>query len=175
VGLRPQQYGLIFSACSAAVLSGAFLDSRMGRWEVSSANVLMIGLMLLASASAMLFVLALVGSMSPSLVAGLLMAVALAFGLSLPNVMNATMQPLPEIAGAVGAAAGSIQLTSGALSSAMVAVFFDGHSALSMATVMAVSSLLALSTYLLVARPAERRLRSKINEPISPVASPTHP
>ena len=39
------------------------------------------------------------------------MAVALAFGMTMPNIMNATMQPLPEIAGAVGALAGSIQMT----------------------------------------------------------------
>jgi DHA1 family bicyclomycin/chloramphenicol resistance-like MFS transporter len=175
VGLRPQQYGLIFSACSAAVMSGAFLDSRMGRWGISSAQALMIGLMLLAFASAILLALTVVGRASPPLVAGLLMAVALAFGLSLPNVMNATMRPLPEIAGAVGAAAGSIQMTSGAISSAMVSVFFDGQSALSMTIVMAVSSLLALTTYLLVVRPAERRLRFEVTEPIRPVASPTHP
>jgi DHA1 family bicyclomycin/chloramphenicol resistance-like MFS transporter len=123
----------------------------------------------------MLLVLVLVGRTSPALIAGLLTAVALAFGLSLPNVMNATMRPLPEIAGAVGAAAGSIQMTSGAISSGMVSVFFDGQSALSMTTVMAVSSLLALTTYLLVVRPAERRLRFEVTEPIRPVASPTHP
>ena len=31
VGLRPDQYGLIFSACSVAVMSGALLDGRLGR------------------------------------------------------------------------------------------------------------------------------------------------
>ena len=40
--------------------------------------------------------------------------------------MNATMQPLPEIAGAVSAAAGSIQLTAGAVSSGLVSLLFDG-------------------------------------------------
>jgi DHA1 family bicyclomycin/chloramphenicol resistance-like MFS transporter len=92
------------------------------------------------------------------------MAVALAFGLSIPNVMNATMQPLPEIAGAVSAAAGSIQLTSGAVSSGLVAVLFDGRSALSMTSVMALCSLLAFTAYWLLARPAERRLHSQAAE-----------
>jgi DHA1 family bicyclomycin/chloramphenicol resistance-like MFS transporter len=51
VGLRPDQYGLIFSACSAAVMSGALLDSRLGRRGLSTALVLTIGLTLSAAAS----------------------------------------------------------------------------------------------------------------------------
>jgi DHA1 family bicyclomycin/chloramphenicol resistance-like MFS transporter len=78
--------------------------------------------------------------------------------MTMPNIMNATMQPLPEIAGAVGAAAQSIQITAGAVSSGLVAALFDGRSALSMAAMMAACSLLALMAYFLLARPAERRI-----------------
>jgi len=85
-------------------------------------------------------------------------AVALAFGLSMPNMMNATMQPLPEIAGAAGAVAGTVQMTAGATSSGLVALLYDGRSPLSMTSIMAVCSLLALVLYLLIARPAERSL-----------------
>ena len=62
-----------------------------------------------------------------------------------------------EIAGAVGALAGSIQMTAGAASSGLVAALFDGRTALSMTTVMAACSLLALIAYGLLARRAERR------------------
>jgi len=154
-GLRPDQYGLIFSACSAAVMSGALLDGRLG---MSRAQVLTIGLALLAAAAATLLAMTLAGWTPSVLVAALLMAVALAFGMTMPNIMNATMQPLPEIAGAVSAAAGSIQMTAGAVSSGLVAVLFDGRSALSMTAVMAACSLLALIAYWLLARPAERRI-----------------
>jgi DHA1 family bicyclomycin/chloramphenicol resistance-like MFS transporter len=168
VGFRPDQYGLIFSACSAAVMSGALLDRRLGRGGISAARVLTIGLTVLAAASATLLAMTVAGWTHPTLVAALLMAVALAFGMTMPNIMNATMQPLPDIAGAVGAAAGSIQLTAGAVSSGLVAVFFDGRSGLSMAAVMATASLLALIAYSLLARPVERRIHS---EPIkSPAA-----
>jgi hypothetical protein len=44
----------------------------------------------------------------------------------------------------------------GAIASALVAVLYDGHSALSMTAFMALFSLLALVSYLLLARPAER-------------------
>ncbi|WP_426436640.1 MFS transporter [Bradyrhizobium genosp. P] len=158
INLRPDQYGMIFSACSAAVMCGAFLDGRLGRHGITPATVLTIGLALLATVATVLLAITLANWTPPALVAVLLMAVALAFGLSMPNIMNATMQPLPDIAGAVGAAAGSIQMTAGAVAGGLVAILFDGHSALSMTAVMATTSLLALTLYLLLARPAEGRL-----------------
>ena len=171
VGLRPDQYGLIFSACSAAVMSGALLDGRLG---ISPAQVLTIGLALLAAAAATLLAMTLAGWTPSVLVAALLMAVALAFGMTMPNVMNATMQPLPEIAGAVSSAAGSIQMTAGAVSSGLVAVLFDGRSALSMTAVMAACSLLALIAYWLLARPAERRIHSQAVEAPAAIVGAAH-
>jgi MFS transporter, DHA1 family, multidrug resistance protein len=158
VGLKPEQYGLIFSACSAAVMAGAFLDSRLGAWGIASATVLITGLVLSAVASTLLLTMTLAGWMPLPVVVSLLVAVALAFGLSMPNAMNATMQPLPQIAGSVGAAAGSIQMTAGAVYSALVTVLYDGSSALSMTAVMTLCAVAALVSFLLVARPAERRL-----------------
>ena len=157
VKLTPAQYGLIFGACSASVMGGAFLDGQLGRRGISSARMLATGLTLSAAASVALLAMTLTGWMPTALVVALLMAVALGFGISVPNVMTATMQHLPDIAGAASAAAGSIQLISGAISSGLVAARFDGRTALSMTTVMAVSSLVALFLYFLVARPADRR------------------
>ena len=174
VGLRPDQYGLIFSACSAAVMSGALLEGRLGRLGISAAQVLTIGLTVLAAASALLFAMTVSGWAQPALVAALLMAVALGFGMTMPNIMNATMQPLPDIAGAVGAAAGSIQMAAGAASSGLVAVLFDGRSALSMAAVMATCSLLALIAYCLLARPAERRIHSLAVEAPAAIEGAAH-
>jgi MFS transporter, DHA1 family, multidrug resistance protein len=64
------------------------------------------------------------------------------------------MQPLPRIAGAAGAATGCIQMAMGAVASLLVSVTYDGRSALSMTALMAFFSLLALASYLLLARPA---------------------
>ncbi len=120
-GLQPQQYGMIFSACSAAVMFGTFLDGQLGPAGIAPADVLTVGLMLLFVASSTMLVTTLADLSPPALVTSLLMVVALAFGLSMPNLTNATMQPLPDIAGAVSAAAGSIQLGSGAIASGLVA------------------------------------------------------
>lgn len=156
VRLPADQYGLIFSACSAAVMSGAILEGRLGRRGVQPAQVVTIGLSLSAAAASTLLAISLGGWTPAAVVAALLLVVALTFGMTIPNVLNATMQPLPEIAGVVGATAGSIQMIAGAVSSSLVAVWFDGRSPLSMAAVMAVSSLLALTAYWLYARPADR-------------------
>lgn len=156
VRLPADQYGLIFSACSAAVMSGAILEGRLGRRGVQPTQVVTIGLSLSAAAASTLLAISLGGWTPAAVVAALLLVVALTFGMTIPNVLNATMQPLPEIAGVVGATAGSIQMIAGAVSSSLVAVWFDGRSPLSMAAVMAVSSLLALTAYWLYARPADR-------------------
>ena len=74
------------------------LGRRLSRRGIASGDVLATGLMLMTTGSVVLLALTMGGLRSPALFAGLLIVVALAFGLSFPNVMNATMQPLPEIA-----------------------------------------------------------------------------
>jgi DHA1 family bicyclomycin/chloramphenicol resistance-like MFS transporter len=88
-----------------------------------------------------------------ALVISLLIVATFAFGLIAPNAMQGAMQPLPQIA---GAAIGCIQMMTGAVVSGLVATLYDEHSALSMTALMAACSLVALVSYLLLARPAER-------------------
>jgi DHA1 family bicyclomycin/chloramphenicol resistance-like MFS transporter len=68
------------------------------------------------------------------------------------------LEPFPQIAGAIGAAAGSVQMTSGSVSSALVAVLYDGSSAFSMTTVVMLCSVATLVSYLLAVRPAKHRV-----------------
>ena len=90
------------------------------------------------------------------LVVLVMVAVALSFGLISPNAMTAALQPFPEIAGSVSAVMAFVQMAGAALSSGLVAGLFDGRSALSMAVVMVAFCLLAVASYVGVARPAER-------------------
>jgi DHA1 family bicyclomycin/chloramphenicol resistance-like MFS transporter len=155
VGLRPDQYGLIFSATALAVIGGALLDGRLSAWGVAPGYPLTIGLALLVVSATLLLVMTLAGWMPLPLVISLFIVVAFAFGMIAPNATHGAMQPLPQIAGAVGAASGCILTVAGAISSALVAILFDGHSALSMTAVMALCALLAMVSYLLIARRAE--------------------
>jgi MFS transporter, DHA1 family, multidrug resistance protein len=156
VGLRPDQYGLIFGVSAVAVMGGALLDSRLAARGVAPGYPLVIGLVLLTVAAMSLLVTTLAGWTPLPFVISLMIVVTLAFGLVAPNVMSAAMQPLPEIAGSVSAMAGCVQMMVAAGSSALVALLFDGHSALSMTAVMASFSALAVASYMRVVRPAER-------------------
>ncbi|WP_146690818.1 Bcr/CflA family efflux MFS transporter [Bradyrhizobium canariense] len=156
VGLRPLQYGLVFAATSLGIMTGAFLNSQLSAQGVSPFYPLTAGLVLAAVSTTLLLAMTLAGWMPLSLVISLLVLGNLAFGLIAPNAMQGAMQPLPQIAGAAGAATGFIQMAIGAVVSGLVVALYDGHSALSMTAFMALCSLLALVSYLLLARPAER-------------------
>src|SRR5260370_38574457 len=136
-------------------MGGAFLTSGLSASGVSPFYPLMIGLVLAAISTTVLLAMTLADWMPLPLVIPLLVLGTLAFGLIAPNAMQGAMQPLPQIAGAAGAATGCIQLTMAAVVSGLVAELYDGHSALSMTAFMALCSLLALIAYLLLARPAE--------------------
>jgi DHA1 family bicyclomycin/chloramphenicol resistance-like MFS transporter len=155
VELRPLQYGLVFAATSLGIMTGAFLSSQLSARGVLPFYPLTVGLVLAAVSTMSLLEMTLVGWMPLSLVISLLVLSNLAFGLIAPNAMQGAMQPLPRIAGAAGAATGCIQMTIGAVVSGLVVALYDGHSALSMTAFMALSSLLALASYLLLVRPAE--------------------
>ncbi len=155
VGLRPAQYGLVFAATSFGIMAGAFLNSRLSTRGVPPSYPLTIGLALASTAAAVLLGMTLVGWMKLPIVIPLMILSSLGFGLIAPNAMEGAMQPLPEIAGAAGAATGCIQMAMGAIASSLVATLYDGRSALSMTALMAVCSLLALFSYFLLARPAE--------------------
>jgi DHA1 family bicyclomycin/chloramphenicol resistance-like MFS transporter len=136
-------------------MGGAFLNSRLTARAILPGYPLGTGLALATVSTLALLAMTLAGWMPFPLVILLLILGNVAFGLIAPNAMQGAMQPLPEIAGAAGAATGCIQMTMGAVASALVAELYDGHSALSMTALMALFSLLALVSYLLLARPAE--------------------
>jgi DHA1 family bicyclomycin/chloramphenicol resistance-like MFS transporter len=154
VGLRPAQYGLVFAATSFGIMGGLFLNGRLSARGVSPAHPLTIGLSLATASALLLLAMTLAGWMPLPLVVPLMILSSLGCGLIAPNATEGAMQPLPEIAGATGAAMGCIQMAMAAIASGLVAALYDGHSALSMTALMAMCSLVALFSYLLLARPA---------------------
>lgn len=155
VGLGLQQYGFVFAATSLGIMAGSFLSGRLNRLGFSHRHLLGFGLTLAAAATLPLLFMAMAAWMPLILVISLLILSNLAFGLIMPNAMERAMEPLPQIAGAAGAVMGCVQMTMGAAVSGLVAIFHGGHAALSMTALMALCALLALASFLLVARPAE--------------------
>jgi len=137
-------------------MAGALLNGRLSTLGVAPGYPLTIGLVLAVVAAMLLLTMTLADWMPLAIVISLLILATFAFGLIAPNAMQGAMQPLPQIAGAAGAATGCIQMATGAVVSGLVATLYDEHSARSMTALMAVCSLVALISYLLLARPAER-------------------
>jgi DHA1 family bicyclomycin/chloramphenicol resistance-like MFS transporter len=157
VGLSSEQFGLIFAATSFGIMSGAFINGHLGAWSDDPSLPLMFGLALAAASATLLLVMTLAGWSSLPAIIVLLISCTFAFGLVAPNAMHEAMQPLPEIAGAVSAASGFIQMLFGAASSGLVAILYDGRSALSMASVMVFCSIVAMASYMVVARQTRMR------------------
>ncbi len=90
--------------------------------------------------------------MALALVIPLWVAANLAVGLIVPTAMERAMQPLPQIAGAAGAAMGRIQMATSAAASGLVAILCNGHAAPAMTTLLTVFARLALASHLLLTR-----------------------
>jgi DHA1 family bicyclomycin/chloramphenicol resistance-like MFS transporter len=158
VGLKPGQYALVFAATSLGIMAGSFFNGRLSGRGVAPFYPMTIGLVLAAVTATALLTMTLADWMPLASVISLLVLCNFAFGLITPNAIQGAMQPLPRIAGAASAATGFIQTMTGAVVGALVTTLHDQHSALSMTALMAVCALLALASYLLLARPAERAL-----------------
>jgi DHA1 family bicyclomycin/chloramphenicol resistance-like MFS transporter len=127
VGLRPTQYGLIFAATSLGIMAGAFLNGRLNARGIPPGYPLAIGLGTATASTMLLLAMTLADWMPLPVVISLLIVATMAFGLVAPNAMEGAMQPLPQIAGAAGAATGCIQMATGAAASVLVAATYDGH------------------------------------------------
>ena len=155
IGLRPDQYGLVFAATSLSIMLGALLNARLSARDVGPSIPLTIGLSLAAASAMSLLVMTLTGWMPFGLVISILIINNSSFGLIAPNAMQEAMEPFPQLAGAASATTGFVQMTIGAVVSGLVTTFFDGRSALSMTSLMALCSFLALVSYVALVRPAE--------------------
>jgi MFS transporter, DHA1 family, multidrug resistance protein len=144
VGMSPDRYAMIFGLTALASIGGAFLDSRLSARGISPLYPLSIGLMIAASASLALLVMALIGWMPVPVAVSLFVAITFSGGMVAPGITQGALQQLPQMAGTVSAASNCLAMTAGSLSSALAAVLFDGQTALSMAGMMTFCAVLAL-------------------------------
>jgi MFS transporter, DHA1 family, multidrug resistance protein len=177
LGLSPLAYGLVFGASSLSVMVGAFLNGRLAARGVPPPRVIAAGLVLATGAASLLLVAALARPPAGLPVVAAMVGVALAFGLVSPNAVHGATERSPEAAGAASAVAVFLQMLGAAVASDLVARFFDGRSALSMAAVMLGCSLAAAAAHVGLARPAPRAPSRPYGEPactsIRPPGSPS--
>jgi DHA1 family bicyclomycin/chloramphenicol resistance-like MFS transporter len=156
LGVSRRTYGLLFAATALGLMVGALANARLSRRGVAPARLVTWGLVVIVATSVVLLASTLVGAMHVWLLVPVAVAGFVGQGMVRPNAVQGALEPMAEIAGVASAVLSAVQMVMGALSSALVAVWFDGRSALSVTGMMALTALASAMVYAAVVRPAER-------------------
>jgi DHA1 family bicyclomycin/chloramphenicol resistance-like MFS transporter len=156
LGVSRRVYGLLFAVTSFGLMVGALSNARLSRRGVSHARLIAWGLGIIVVTSVLLLALTLAGAITPTVLVSLAVVGFVGQGIVRPNAVQGALEPVPESAGVASAVVSGLQMLVGGASSAIVAAWFDGRSAISVTAMMALTALLSATVYALVVRPAER-------------------
>lgn len=156
LGVSRRVYGLLFAVTSFGLMVGALSNARLSRQGVSHARLISWGLGIIVVTSVMLLALTLLGAITPAVLVGLAVVGFVGQGMVRPNAVQGALEPVPESAGVASAVVSGLQMLVGGISSAIVAAWFDGRSAISVTATMAITALMSATVYALAVRPAER-------------------
>ncbi len=158
-GLSPQMFALVFGVNAFGLVGATQVNRRLATF-VPITSLLRAGLATMAAASLALLVaaaghiLGLAGVVVPMFV------VMSSLGFVMPNGMALALSRHPEAAGTGSALLGALQMGSGAVVAPLVGVAGTG-TAIPMAAVMAALGVTALTSLLVLARPAPPALASR--------------
>jgi len=155
LGVSRRVYGLLFAVTSFGLMVGALSNASLSRRGVSHARLIAWGMGIIVATSVLLLVLTLVGAISAWTLVSLAVAGFVGQGIVRPNAVQGALEPVPESAGVASAVVSGLQMLVGGVSSAIVAAWFDGRSAIAVTTMMALTALASLTVYGFVVRPAE--------------------
>jgi MFS transporter, DHA1 family, multidrug resistance protein len=156
LGVSRRVYGLLFAVTSFGLMVGALSNAHLSRRGVSHARLIAWGLGIIVVTSVLLLVLTLVGAITPAVLVTLAVIGFVGQGIVRPNAVQGALEPVPQSAGVASAVVSGLQMLVGGASSAIVAAWFDGRSAISVTAMMAVTALMSATVYVVVVRPAER-------------------
>jgi DHA1 family bicyclomycin/chloramphenicol resistance-like MFS transporter len=147
LGISTTTYGLLFASTAIGIMAGSFLSGRLNTLGVPPARLLGFGLALAATSAIALVVVSVSGAAQVLTLLPLLIINTFCYGLIAPNAIHNALQPLPEMAGSAAAVIGFLRMLAGALASALIGFFFDGHTVNVMSEVMALFAIASLATY----------------------------
>lgn len=150
-GLTEKEYGLIFALIASALITASQLNRRMLNRH-SSEKVARIALIAQSIAGLILTLCCLTGYINLIAMIVIIFIFLGAQGFVFPNTSALALGPFSRLAGSASALLGSIQMSCGALSSALVSYFHNG-TAIPMAMVMAGCACLSLTIVLLTRKP----------------------
>jgi DHA1 family bicyclomycin/chloramphenicol resistance-like MFS transporter len=149
-------YGLLFAATASGLVVGALTNARLSRAGMSHARLMAWGQTLIVGTALLLLALTFADRVTVWLLVGLAVIGFIGHGIVRPNAVQGALEPLPEIAGVASAMLATLQMIVGALSSAIVAEWFDGHSPFAITAMMAITASVSAIVYAAMVRPAER-------------------
>ena len=153
--LSATTYGAFFACTAAMLTTGAWVSGRCARLGIGPTGLLWVSLVLAAASAVALAVLLAVEVTSLLLLLPLLLLNLFCRGLVAPNAQHMALEPMREQAGTAAATVGVMQILTGALASAVVAVLLPHLGPSGMTIVMAVLAVASLSLWFFVWRPPE--------------------
>ena len=159
LGVSRRVYGLLFAVTSLGLMIGALSNASLSRRGVPHPRLIGWGMGIIVATSVLLLVLTLVGAISTWVLVTLAVVSFVGQGIVRPNAVQGALEPVPESAGVASAVVSGLQMLVGGASSAIVAAWFDGRSAISVTAMMALTALMSAIVYGTVVRPAERGAR----------------
>ncbi len=147
LGISKTTYGLLFASTAIGTMAGSFLSGQLNTRGVPPARLLGFGLALAATSAIALVVVSVSGAAQVLTLLPLLIINTFCYGLIAPNAIHNALHSVPEMAGSAAAIIGFLRMLAGALASALIGFFFDGHTVNVMSEVMALFAIASLATY----------------------------
>jgi DHA1 family bicyclomycin/chloramphenicol resistance-like MFS transporter len=155
LGLSGQAFALVFAITSCGVLIGSIVSAKLSNRHFPSHRLMTIGLSLMSLSAVAALGLAVAGDIHSYTLMPLIWVVVFCFGLTGPTANHEAMHNLPHVAGAAAGILRCVQMVTGAIASALIALFEPyGHPALVMTVIMTVTVLAAGAVYLRQSRAA---------------------
>ena len=164
LGVSASTYGLLFAVVSGGIMLGAWVNSQVARDAGAARGALAWALMFSAATAVALLVVTTHGVVTLAGLLPLLIVHAFCRGISAPNATHGALEPMGEIAGLASAVVGFLQMATGALSSALVAMLFPWLGPSAMALVMTAFSAAALVAWGVATRPARAAVAVSVGD-----------
>jgi DHA1 family bicyclomycin/chloramphenicol resistance-like MFS transporter len=146
--LSPSGYSVVFACTAASLTMGAWVSGRCASAGVGPRSLLWVSLALAAASAVALALLLAIDVRSLFLLFPLLLVNLFCRGMVAPTAQHMALEPMRDQAGTAAATVGVMQILTGALSSAFVAVLMPYLGPLGMTGVMATLALASLGLWL---------------------------
>ncbi|OPG10322.1 Bcr/CflA family drug resistance efflux transporter [Streptomyces sp. GKU 895] len=157
-GASPQTFSLLFGVNSVGLVAVGQINGKLLVGRVSLEKVLGAGLLVVTAAAAALLLMSLgvLGEIGLAPVAAALFVLMSAMGLTLPNAQSLALLRTKHAAGSASALLGTSSFLIGAIASPLVGIAGEG-TAVPMAVVQLSAALVALTCFMAMCRPWNRR------------------